>query len=93
MKWQDYRLIKLVVKSSLGGNLRLRLPNEMKTGKGKALKAAEGKNTNPFYYMEETAPAILSEKAGIKPLELKPTLLVDIPTKKGKLYTFIGLNR
>ncbi|HNR09249.1 MAG TPA: glycoside hydrolase family 95 protein [Saprospiraceae bacterium] len=90
MEWKDYQLVKLVVKSSLGGNLRLRLPNEMKTGNGKALNAAVGKNSNPFYYLEETAPAILSEKANLKLLELKPTLLVDIPTKKGKVYTFSG---
>ncbi len=93
MEWKDHRLIKLVVKSSLGGNLRLRLPNEMKTGKGKALKAAEGKNSNPFYFLEETAPAILSGKASIQPLALKPSLLVDTPTKKGRVYTFIASSR
>jgi alpha-L-fucosidase 2 len=30
MQWKDAKLVKLVVKSNLGGNLRLRTPNELK---------------------------------------------------------------
>lgn len=87
MKWKNAQLTKLVVKSALGGNLRLRLPNSLTLKSGKS-EVAKGENPNPFYFVEETAAAIISEKSTIKPLELKPTVLVDISTKKGKVYTF-----
>lgn len=83
MQWKDFKLVKLVVKATLGGNLRLRLPNEMKLSNGSSLKSANGENANPFYYLNETAKPVISEKSTIKPLELKPTFVVDIPTQAG----------
>lgn len=86
MKWEETKLVKLVIKSTLGGNLRLRLPNGMKISKG-MLKEANGENPNPFYYVSNGALPIISEKATIKNLDLKPTILVDLPTQVGKTYT------
>ncbi|MFA9187487.1 glycosyl hydrolase family 95 catalytic domain-containing protein [Flavobacterium magnesitis] len=90
LKWKNSKLTKLVVKSTLGGNLRLRLPNDMKQKSGAELAIAKGENPNPFYFVDETAGAIISEKSNIKPLELKPTVLVDIATKKGSVYTLVS---
>jgi alpha-L-fucosidase 2 len=90
MEWKDQKLVKLVVRSSLGGNLRLRVPNEMKSGTGSSLKKASGKNTNLFYYVEETPPSIISDKATVALPELKPTFLYDLPTQAGKTYTLIA---
>lgn len=90
MEWKDSKLVKLVIKSTLGGNLRLRLPNEMKFSNGTNLKDAEGRNSNPFYYINETAKPIISEKASIKPPELKPTFVVDVPTQIGSSITFVN---
>jgi len=88
MKWKNSQITRLVIKSALGGNLRLRLPNSLKLKSGKMV-AAKGENLNSFYFVEETPAAIISEKSTIQPLELKPTILVDIPTKKGNVYTLI----
>ena len=88
LQWKDAKVVKLVVKSTLGGNLRLRVPNALKLSTGAGLKVATGKNPNPFYQTEETPAPIVSEKATIKPLELKSTLLYDVPTQKGVIYTF-----
>ncbi|MEL1242240.1 glycoside hydrolase family 95 protein [Flavobacterium flavipallidum] len=90
MKWKNSKLTKLVIKSTLGGNLRLRLPNDMKQKSGAELAIANGENPNPFYFVDQTAAAIISDKSNIKPLELKPTVLVDIETKKGNIYTFLN---
>ena len=90
MKWKDSKLTKLVVKSTLGGNLRLRLPNDMKQKSGAELAIANGENPNPFYFVNETAVAIISDKSNIKLLELKPTILVDIATKKENVYTLVS---
>ena len=90
MQWKDAKLIKLVIKSTLGGNLRLRLPNALKQKSGVDLIDAKGENSNPFYFVAETPAAIISEKATIKALELKPTAVVDIPTKKGSIITLVS---
>jgi alpha-L-fucosidase 2 len=90
MQWKGAKLVKLVVKSNLGGNLRLRLPNALKQANGSGIKAAKGVNTNPFYYTEKTSAPVISDKSTIKPLKLKDTVLVDVETAKGKLYTFIS---
>lgn len=89
MQWKDSKIIKLVIKSTLGGNLRLRLPNVLKPESGAHLLDTKGENPNPFYFVAETPAAIISEKATIKLLELKPTTLVDVPTKKGNIITLI----
>jgi alpha-L-fucosidase 2 len=84
MQWKDHKLVKLVVKSNLGGNLRLRTPNEMVQSNGIKLKMATGKNSNPFFELDETAIPIISEKSTIKAPLLKETKIYDISTQKGQ---------
>jgi alpha-L-fucosidase 2 len=90
MEWKDAKLVKAVFKSTIGGNLRLRVPNQMKLTSGGFLKKATGENTNSFYQNEKTAAAIVSPKASITSPELKETLLYDLPTKSGKVYTLMA---
>jgi alpha-L-fucosidase 2 len=87
MEWKDAKLVKAVIKSTIGGNLRLRVPNQMKLSSGGSLKKATGENPNSFYQNEKTAAAIVSPKASITSPELKETLLYDLPTQSGKVYT------
>lgn len=89
VEWKNSKIVKATIKSTLGGNLRLRVPNEMKLDNG-TLKKATGKNANPFYQVEETAAPIISEKAKITSPELKPTLLYDLSTQAGKTYTLVA---
>jgi len=91
MQWKNAKLVKLVVKSILGGNLRLRVSNEMKLSTGTSLKKATGENTNPFYQVEETPAPIVSLKATITTPAMKETKLYDISTQAGRTYTFIAL--
>jgi alpha-L-fucosidase 2 len=89
MEWKDAKLVKVIVKSTLGGNLRLRTPNLVKLSGGVLNKAA-GSNTNPFYHVEETPAPIVADKARIMPIALKETSLFDLPTTAGKTYTLIA---
>jgi len=89
LEWKDSKLNKVVIKSNLGGNLRLRTPNEMKSGTGDVLKKATGKNSNPFFQVEETPAPIIANKATIASPELKATMLYDFPTVRGKTYTLV----
>jgi alpha-L-fucosidase 2 len=90
LEWKDGVIVKAVIKSNLGGNLRLRTPNKIKSETGDALKIGSGENVNPFYRVEETATPIISEKANLAELLLKETMLYDFPTVAGKTYTFIA---
>ena len=89
---ENGKVVKAVITSKLGGNLRLRVPNAMKLSTGGTLKTATGKNANPFYSVEETPAAIISKKAAIMLPELNETKVYDLQTEAGKTYTVIGLN-
>jgi alpha-L-fucosidase 2 len=89
MIWENSELVSVKITSTLGGNLRLRTLNEMKSKFGKKLKKASGKNPNDFFVVSEIKEPIISEASDIQPLQLKQTFLYDIPTQKGKSYTFV----
>ena len=89
MEWKNAKLVKLVIRSMIGGNLRLRVPNEITLSGGNTLRIATGKNVNPFYQIEETPAPIISPKAIITKPQLKKTFLYDLPTQAGKTYTLI----
>ncbi|MBS1603001.1 MAG: glycoside hydrolase family 95 protein [Bacteroidetes bacterium] len=89
LEWKDGRLVKAVIVSKLGGNLRLRAPNALVLSGG-VLKAASGVNPNPFYQTEATPAAVVSPEAKLAAPELKPTMLYDIETRAGSTYTFLA---
>jgi alpha-L-fucosidase 2 len=89
MEWSNGQVKKVVIRSNLGGNLRLRSPNALML-RGDALTPAEGENPNPFFYMEDIPDPVVSPEASISPPPLKPTLVYDVPTRQGKVYTFVG---
>jgi len=91
MQWKEGKLLKAVIRSNAGGNLRLRVPNEMHLNNG-TLKKAAGENKNPFYQTEVTAAPVVSEKATITAPALKETFVYDIPTQRGQLLTLSAVN-
>lgn len=90
IEWKNGKLMKAVIKSNLGGKLRLRVPNEMASD-GSGLGKASGENTNPFYQTPKTATPVISDKATITLPDLKATWLYDVPTVAGKTYKFSSL--
>jgi alpha-L-fucosidase 2 len=87
LEWKDGKVVRVVIKSGLGGNLRVRVPNGMKFSDGKTLTQASRGNNNPFYYVDETPKPVLSSKANVQLLPLKETVQYDIETSPGKTYT------
>ncbi|MFC4094924.1 glycoside hydrolase family 95 protein [Euzebyella saccharophila] len=88
MEWKNKELVVFTIKSKLGGNLRLRVPNTIEVIGNNTLKRGEGANPNPFFKTAKTAEALISSKSTIKPLQLAETFLYDIETTKGRTYTF-----
>ena len=85
MQWKDGKVVRVVIKSNLGGNCRIRVPNNVKAPFG--LTVAKGNNTNLFYQTEEVQKPIISDKAKLNKLNIKETFLYDFQTKAGQVYT------
>jgi alpha-L-fucosidase 2 len=87
MVWKDGKLNALTIRSALGGNCRLRVPNAL-TGT-QLKKVVDGSaNSNTFYQPDQIAEPVISDKAHLGKQSLKPTLLYDIATLPGHSYTF-----
>lgn len=89
MQWENRQLVKLVVRSRLGGNLRLRLPQQVTSGKLQAA-VADSENNNPFFYVERVGSPIISPAAQLATTPPPATFLYDLPTQAGKTYSVIN---
>ena len=87
--WKQGKVVAVSIQSNLGGNLRLRTPNEIILKNSKNLKKASGENPNVFYEVEDIKKAITAKESTIKPLDIKSTYLYDLNTVKSKIYTFV----
>lgn len=85
--WENARVTRIEIKSTLGGNCRIRVPNRVSVDGGATLIAASGENPNPFFDTPQIKDPLISESAKLNPLNLKPTLLFDFDTRAGETYT------
>ncbi len=90
MVWQNSRIKKLVIKSHLGGNLRLKLPNPLRTSSGVSLGPAKGENDNPFYYTDKVAKPVISSEAKLKWQNAGARFTYDVITTEGRTYSYTG---
>jgi alpha-L-fucosidase 2 len=86
--WSEGAVQRVEIKSNLGGNCRIRVPNALQTAKGAALEVAQAANPNPFYEVPGVKTPIISEAAKLNALQLAETQLYDLPTEAGQTYTF-----
>ncbi|HEX2970669.1 MAG TPA: glycoside hydrolase N-terminal domain-containing protein [Bacteroidales bacterium] len=90
LEWENGKLQNVTIKSTLGGNCRLRLPNEVLADKGK-LAEAKGENANPFYKVEQIRRPVISKESKLKKPDLPVTYLYDVETKPGEIYSFTAI--
>jgi alpha-L-fucosidase 2 len=91
MEWVNGEISKLVIKSTLGGNCRIRSYTKLRAEDRRNLKSAKGENRNPFYQTPGVKEPIISNKATLENVKLKNTFKYDIETKPGKRYIFLRL--
>lgn len=84
LKWQNGRITRLVVKSRLGGNLRLRSPQKIA-----GLKKAKGQNPNPLMQTQPQAELLNHSEVKLGTFQLPQTWLYDIATRPGQELTLI----
>jgi alpha-L-fucosidase 2 len=86
MEWKNGKISRLVIKSNLGGNCRIRSYTKLKAEGKTSLKIAKGENPNPFYQTPKIKQPIISGKATLKDVVLKETFIYDFETKPGEKY-------
>jgi alpha-L-fucosidase 2 len=87
LEWENHRVVRVKIRSTLGGNLRIRTANELALRGNGSMVTAEGYNSNPFYRVPSIKPPLISPEAGLNEFELPVTYLYDIKTEKGREYT------
>ncbi len=91
LKWQDGMVTSLKVKSTIGSNLRLRTPNQLKNINGTNLTEATGNNSNPLMQPYGTPDPIVKDMSKIPNTVLPTTYLYDIPTTAGEEIQLVDL--
>lgn len=86
LEWQNGEIKKLLIRSKLGGNCRIRSYSKLNAGGATVLKEASGENPNSFYQLPEIKQPLISDKASLNQLKLKHTYLYDLETKPGEIY-------
>ncbi|HVN47446.1 MAG TPA: glycoside hydrolase family 95 protein [Bacteroidota bacterium] len=89
LEWNDGKISKLVIKSNLGGNCRIRSYSPLSIEGSTLMVEASGENANPFYQVPLISTPIISPKIKLETIKLEETFLYDIETVSGKEYTLI----
>jgi alpha-L-fucosidase 2 len=88
LNWKDGKVATVTIKSTLGGNCRIRVPNELQAkGFSTVLNAAD--NPNPFFQEVVVKDPIVSPQAQL--IMAKPRMgpVYDFATQAGKTYTLV----
>ena len=84
MQWKMGKVVSVKIKSTIGGNLRLRSGNKLKLADGTALTIAQGDNSNALMQPYVMPEPIVVNPAKIPETTLPTTYLYDIPTTAGE---------
>ena len=84
LTWRDGKVASVTIKSTLGGNLRLRSNSVLRMNDGSALAAAEGSNANELNKPYAMPEPIVADASKIPETRLPQTYLYDIPTEPGQ---------
>ena len=87
MQWKNGELNKATIKSSLGGNCRIRSYYPLK---GKGLKEAKGQNSNAFYSVVEIKVPLIHSENQVSTSSLKKIYEYDITSQKGDVIEIGG---
>lgn len=83
LSWCDGKILTCKIRSTLGGNLRIRTAFPVK-GSVKGLRKAKGENPNPLFAVPVTMETRNNSKVPLNALNLPSSFTYDIPTKAGQ---------
>jgi alpha-L-fucosidase 2 len=94
IEWKNSKLTKLIIKSALGGNCRIRTAKDVvlvasgTSSTQTQLKPSKGNNPNEYYQINSIKAPLISDKAELKGFTVPETQVFDLNTEKGKIYNF-----
>ncbi|GHV57278.1 hypothetical protein FACS1894182_05720 [Bacteroidia bacterium] len=87
MSWNNHRVEKLIIRSSLGGKLRLRSNTSLQY-EGKPLAEAKGGTPNPFFEVQQIRKPLISSSARLTTDPQIDMPVMEMDTEAGKIYHF-----
>lgn len=86
LSWSGQELQQATIRSTLGGQLRLRSYVPLRRADGRPLTRAaeECANTHPGYELQQVARPLVSERAPLRGVDLRPVYLYDLHTEAGE---------
>ena len=86
--WTNGQLTQTTIKSSLGGNCRIRSYFPLS---GEGLVEANGENDNPFYAIPDIKKPLIHAEDGVTDLSLRKVYEYDVSTQPGDVITLTGI--
>lgn len=90
LEWAEGKVVRATVRSTVGGNLRLRSNTPLRYADGTPLTEAEGANTNALNAAADMPAPIVADRSRIATTQLPTTYLYDIPTAPGQEIELLG---
>lgn len=87
LAWKDGKITSLIIKSELGGNLRVRTAQQISNER--LLAVDQGENPNPFFYQPEVHAPIISTGYQVNVAEQPVVYEFDLKSESGKSYRII----
>jgi len=88
IEWKNSKLTKLIIKSILGGNARIKIAKNINLKSKIQLKNSTGQNLNEYYQINTIKTPLVSDQAELKGFPVPETQVFDFDTEKGKTYIF-----
>lgn len=88
IEWKNSKLKKMVVKSVLGGNARIRVAKDIQFKSKTGLTSTKGENPNLYYQVNTIKMPLVSDEAELKGYSIPETQVFDFDTEKGQMYIF-----
>lgn len=90
LTWENGKITRLVIRSSVGGNCRIRANQPLQADGNFRLSPAKGKNPNVFYKTEAIDKPVIASGATLDTLVIPQYYTYDFPTQAGGEYVVIG---
>lgn len=87
LSWENGKITKAIIKSHLGGNLRVRSFTPLNAS---GIKPAKGSNPNIYFHWELPNKPIVSNNRSTQIKNIPYIVEFDLATEKGKTYTLVA---
>ncbi len=89
LEWKNGEVVKVIIKSKIGGNCRIRSYTKLVFENKAELPLAKEENKNLFYKVSNIKTPLISKASNLNGIKLKPSYMYDISTSPGQEFTLV----